>query len=526
MSTEFVLDWIERKVGLTPAARLLASDLGKLAAFEPLVIAAAVFFGEVDGPVLADLLEIDHRQLSARLDMLADHGVLVARPPPARARYAFASATLRHKAYATLAGSTSADLHRKIAQLLAERTSAPGPDAAAEIARQWQAGGDGQQAAHWWRTASAGAAAQACLPLAMEYLDHALAICRAPQFQLSPHQELLTLSALGPLQAQLTGSGSNEVAAIYARCQEIAETYAEPEAAAKFDVLWGLAACILVHGRVGTALELCEHLLRSAAATGDSRHLLLSSRLKGLGQLLAGELPAAMATLADVIRQYDFDTHADLRLRYASDQAALALAHLAWAQTLAGDLEASERSSDAALEQVQMLNHPHTSAHVICVLAARAQTLNLRRDAAVLATGGLALARHYHYPYWQAWAEIILGWHEGGRNPSAGAARIDGAIIAYQRTGAGQALPYAHLLRAALALGNGQRTMAIAAADQALASGAAHGVTMFDADILRIKALAQQCRDGERQQLLLKALWISRRQGAKLFETRLTSALA
>ena len=525
MSTEFVLEWIERKMGfahLPKSSMTPVFDLGQHADLEPLVIAASIFFDEVDAGVLARLLEVDDRLVSNALDLLAQTGVLRMR---SRGRYAFVDLGVRQASYEAIPEDTRSSLHRGVAETFGARSRSATLEDTIEAARQWQAGGAGADAVRCWRHASQLGIATQALPLAARCLEDALKVGRNPAFKLSPHEEFLTLSALGPLQAQLSGSGSTEVANIYARCLEIAETYDHTETAAKFDALWGLTACILVHGRVGTALEMCERLLHTAHAAGDDRHILLSTRLKGLGQLLAGQVPAAIDTLATVLRLYDFDAHAALRLQYASDQAALALAHLSWAQVLVGDLDESDRNCAAALNRAQMLNHPHTSAHVTCILAARAQTLGRRYDAATLATGALALARHYRYPYWQAWAEIIIGWHEGGRDPVAGTTRIEGAIAAYQLTGAGQALAYAHLLRAGLLLDSGRLSQAIVAADQALACGAAHGVELFDADILRIKALAQGGHTDERRQLLQEALGIARRQGCKLFETRISSAL-
>ena len=67
--------------------------------------------------------------------------------------------------------------------------------------------------------------------------------------------------------------------------------------------------------------------------------------------------------------------------------------------------------------------------------------------------------------------------------------------------------------------------LAVVAADLGLEMSMAHGVTMFDAEILRVKALALS-RDGDRRGLLQRALSTARRQGAALFEGRATDALS
>ena len=121
--------------------------------------------------------------------------------------------------------------------------------------------------------------------------------------------------------------------------------------------------------------------------------------------------------------------------------------------------------------------------------------------------------------YWAAWAELILGWHEGARSAAKGLARIAVAIDDYQRTGACQALPYAHLLSATVALDAGDRRAAIAAADTGLGLTASQGVRLFKTPLLLIKA--QALEPGlEQSSLLDEAARIAQAQGAHLFEAR------
>ncbi len=442
--------------------------LSGLAELRPLVMAASVPNEFIEMPVLARMLEMDQRQLSAPLATAVARGVLRVSRSHGVVSYRFIDPAMRQAAYASIDRSIRLGLHRRVAEALQTSSGAPPLACAAWIAGHYEAAAAWATAVWWWRTAGERAAIDASPKTAVEYTRRALSLCAPGGPAASPKEELATLSQLGPLEAQLQGSGSKSVADVYARCLEVADRFDPSETSSGFDVLWGLVACILVHGRVATAREIGAKLLRTAEASANDVHILLATRLEGLAALLGGEIDRSIEAFERVGNLYDFRRHAGLRFRFASDQAAVALAHKSWAEAIAGRIAASERSATGALEQLERLRHPHTSAHVSCVLAARAQTLGCRDTAAPLATAGLALARWHRFIYWEAWAQIILAWHEAGRHARAGAIHVDGAIEAYRSTGAGQALPYAQMLRASIALAAGDRATAMAAADAGL----------------------------------------------------------
>jgi tetratricopeptide (TPR) repeat protein len=530
MTTDFACVWIARQLGTcrrnrADRNRALQQVLDNLLHYRPVAIAASVAGETIEADVLAVMMKMDARQLLPSLHHLFRIGVLYQIGNGISAAYAFADQALQQEAYHELSASQRRVLHRRAADAMSERDPARTLDRAKQIAAHYEAAGAISQSFKWWRTTAERAMLEASPAAALAHIEHALRHCVFPAAVVSARDELIALALKGPLQAQLCGSGSKEVSDVYARCLEITANMADADRAVIFDVMWGLNAWILVHGRIKTARELGERLLETARAAGNDTQLMLAIRLDGLGKLLAGEIAPAIGDFEAVGQLYQPEAHAELRFRYASDQAAVALAHKALAQAIAGDAAKSERSSDAALDRANALRHPHTNAHVMCVLAARAQILQRRDRAGPLARGAREVARDYCFPYWEAWAEMILGWHEGHRDPVTGAGRIDRAIEAYRRTGAGQALPYAQLLRASVALEAGDCSTAIRASDAALALSDAHGVALFQSEILRAKALALG-RSHQGEALLINAVSTARRQGAGLFESRAAAALA
>ncbi len=515
MPTDFALGWIANQVAglspqsvitVTPAAQ---SEIGHLS---PLAKAASVLGENIDAALLAHILNMDVAQLRPLLTEWEMRGGVIR----VKDHYRFTEPHLRITAYANVATPARQVLHLRAADALSRHAASFQPVPADEIAHHYQAAGQSRSAFGWWQTAADCAVKDGSPEAAIGHLERAIALCAAERPAVPPEDELAVLRVLGPLLAQIKGSGSREVAAIYARCLEIADGLQNTGSPAAFDVLWGLNACILVHGRIATARGLSKRLTRAA---GNDTQMLMATRLQGLASLLAGDIASALVDFRSVKQLYEKGDHAGLRFRYASDQGAVARAHQAWAEAIAGEASASEHSSNEALKQAERLQHPHTSAHVMCVLAARAQTLAQRNTAGPLANAGRTIARQHKFPYWEAWADIILGWHDGQRIPEIGAARIDRAIHAYRCTGAGQALPYAHLLRAGVALATGDHTTVITAADEGLALSKASGVFLFDAEILLIKSQAMEPGPG-RQALVARAASIAHAQGARLFEAR------
>lgn len=529
MTRDFVLDWIEQTMDglacdIAPIEHVPVGAGNRFGELAPLLMAASVFDGAFAIDVLARMLDLDPRRLAAPMAAAVEGGHFERAGDGRSQWHTFRDPAAAREIYAAIAEDGKPQLHRRAAEALRASVATPSLALAASIARHFEIAAEWSNALLWRRVAAERAIELEMPAVAVEHLRTAQAICDSEGVHPSPRIELAVLDMMGPLLAQLEGSGSRHVATIYTRCLEIAGGFDDTETAVEFDMLWGLNACVLVHGRVETGRELSRKLVQAAEAANDCARLLLARRLDALGMMLAGEIEAAIVGFEAVCRLYETTRHADLRYRYASDQAAVALAHKSWAEAIAGATAASDRSSADAIDHAERLRHAHTSAHVMCILAARAQTLQRRDQAGSLATAGLLLARRHSFPYWCAWADIVLGWHEAGRDARKGIARVDSGIAAYRLTGGGQALPYAMLLRASLALIAGDRMAALDAAEAGLELAAAHGVRLFEAELLRIKALASG-RDHGRQAMLNEALAIARRQGAGLFAEQIEAHL-
>jgi tetratricopeptide (TPR) repeat protein len=250
---------------------------------------------------------------------------------------------------------------------------------------------------------------------------------------------------------------------------------------------------------------------------------MLAQRMHAVAKLLSGAIGEAIDLYCMALQRYDQARHGTLRFGHASDQGAVAHAHLTWALAIAGQHEEAQAHSRAALKLAGRLDHPHTSAHVVCVLAAAAQILGERGIAAALGVAGRALGNRHDFPYWSAWAGLVLGWVEGARTPDKAALRITEAIDAYRATGARQALPYGYLLLGCILLRARRAEGALEALERAWSIGERHELRLYAAEILRLRARAEARLGADRGRvaaLLEQAVHLARGQGALTFAAR------
>ena len=126
-------------------------------------------------------------------------------------------------------------------------------------------------------------------------------------------QEFVLQITLGPAMIATKGYGAPEVAAIYARAQElgehIGETTSEELELLKFPVLFGLWLSHLVRAELDSARELGERCIALARQQQDVALMLEAHRALGATLFYLGELGMAHAYLEEGIAQYQPQHH-------------------------------------------------------------------------------------------------------------------------------------------------------------------------------------------------------------------------
>jgi hypothetical protein len=399
---------------------------------------------------------------------------------------------------------------------------------AGRIARAAEQGGCWPLALAWWRRADRLAAEAAEPAAALRALDRAVRIATTMPEAMPSEDRLELLCARATLLGTIRGNADPEVIAAYKTARDLLHRHPGHSAQRRFDVLFGLQALHLVRGEIAEAGTTAVHLLDVARRSDDDGLLTLAHRLTGLTQFLDGELGAAIGHYRKSLALYVEDRHADLRFRYASDQKALALAGLAWAEAIAGHASQSAATAAAADGYARHTGHPHTMAHVACVLAVRAQMLGEGEAAATLALQAHDTATQHGLVYWRAWADVLLGWFEAHDTASVGLNRIEAGIADYMTTGARQALPFLLLLKADAEIRGANLAKAgvtLARAERYTRRG---GVAVYRSEVLRAAARVAAEVQGRSAaaHLARKAYRIAATQSADLFCGKAVAQLA
>lgn len=314
----------------------------------------------------------------------------------------------------------------------------------------------------------------------------------------SPHPNGLDRALrqlLGVQMAMTHGNGSN---AVLGACREsiaAARPCRHSISAQQMRSMWLAQSCHLVRGEVGVARTIGRRLLsqltqprqRSRFALGAP---LLVHRMYALALMLSGRLQHAARHYERVIGDYDAARHGVLRFAWGSDQVALAHAHYAWTQALAGNAPAVPLAIRHARAACERYHHAHTTAHALSVAAIAALTAGAADEAAFAAREARAVAVEHRFPYWAAWNDIMLAAIDAESFPRAAYRRLDDVHRGYRETGAAQLSPVVCALRSAAALRCRRPGEGLEQADVGLALARPDGCSVYRPELLRHRARA------------------------------------
>lgn len=422
--------------GQPPAAGdPLASDavlrIDGLGPLKPWLQLASVLDPEISVDHLARLTRRPPDSVAAILADLGERGVLT----ETGGAWRLSSPADREAAYAGLTYTARSRIHSAMAAILADCEHPP-----EAVARQFEAAEEHRSAARTWLDAARRANHAGRPHAALGFLDRA---DRAAAAGAEADDISLDVMRLRVTQfIQVEGNGAASVRRSLDAADAIAKACRKSERV-RFDLAWLRQSYRLVRADMTSASPAAAHLMTVAETIGGDDTRLLARRLLAIERLLTGRSEEAIELYRSVLDAFDHERDAELRHAFVSDQAALTHAHLALSYAYVNRPAPSAAQQYAALRCSTYLQHPHTSAHVMAVLALAAQ---IRGDAAVaisLATATAEYAAHHGFAYWHAWAEVVCSWHVSLTAPIAGAFGLRRAIDLYRATGAEQITPHA-----------------------------------------------------------------------------------
>jgi len=463
----------------------MAAALDGLGDLRPVVLASAIAGFTFSASMLASMLRIEERRLSPALEAASDLGLITATGPlRAPVEFVFNDRRLHQIAYDTIPVRQRLTLHRAAAATEHRVPCAPGQMAVKpnEIARHHQLACNSRQSIRWLSKAAWHAIVRGDTTAAIDLLQDALNQGNPSSAPAALQRALLQL--LGVQLALANGSGSNTVFETYLQSVAVADDTSSVAWGQQFRSLWLAQTCHAVKGEVRAALTIGNLLLgqlnqRAEAPESALGRRILCQRVQALSLMLGGQLKDANTLYDAVVQHYRPELHALLRFAYGSDQLALAHAHQAWVYAIMGHSLQSLASARLARRMTDDLEHLHTSAHVMGVLALAAFTTDAIEEAALIAREARTIATEGTYKYWLPWCDAILGACEARRSPRSGYALLETAMAQYRATDAAQLCPYIYAELAKAALDDNRPDRALEATHAGLALTQLNGCALY-----------------------------------------------
>jgi predicted ATPase len=276
----------------------------------------------------------------------------------------------------------------------------------------------------------------------------------------------------------------------------------------------------MTRGPLQRAKELGEQLLELAYDLGDDSLLIQAHRPHGLCIFYMGELEAARYHLERAIALYRSEAHGSQRFEYISDPLVLARCNLGWLSCFLGYRARALDQTDRAIALAEQLEHKHSLAFALSLAASTRQALGDLEATRLLAERILSLSKTSGYPYWIAWAQMLLGWVRGrSDDPGHAAGEIQAGLRSYRDTGALQMLPYFLVLLAEVEIQHNEPEKALLHLEEAQQMIEITGTRFYEAESYRLKGCLLLGALEEPQtahQMFLQAIDIASRQGNSL----------
>ncbi len=391
--------------------------------------------------------------------------------------YDFSHDLLREAAYSTVSPAQRWLQHRRLAQSL-ELLHAGHTDAVAgRLAEQYARGGRPARALEYYRQAADVAAGMLANADAIRLHRQALAIVtRLPPGRDADRQELAVLQAMAaPLNARL-GYASAELQEVLERAMVLAERLGATEA--RVAGLLALWASRIVQGRTADSYQtaaLARSLVDPGSELAGPAHFAVGGSAINLGRLAEGLREMQAAAGLGMTTSLQVGTRPDVH----------ALAWSAHAHWLLGHDDQAAAAAAGAVELARAADHPY---NLVVALAYRGITEQMRGDTGAMAgtVGELGeLCARYQFAYYREWALVLAGWCAPD---GSGAGQARSGIANLRASGALARMPYWLSLQADIAVRDGQRDVAVAALDAAIAASQASDDRWWLPEVLRMRA--------------------------------------
>jgi tetratricopeptide (TPR) repeat protein len=503
--------------------------LDRLGRAKSLAQIAAVIGRDVPLAWLSRIASSDPETLRPLLDKIVAAGLIQERPGP-DPTYFFAHALVHDAAYDSLLKSTRAEIHQRVAEMLASHHPELASAQPLLLAHHYGAAGMPSDALTYLRHAGHRALATSAFVEAIEVFNRALSsIPLVPSSRERDGVEIELLSALGLALLSTRGYSSSEVEDVYARARQLCERYGE----APLRVLFGVWGVHFVRADARGTKRIAALFERILTTTTDADSLLVARAALGCLAFYRMKFADARAHLnaacALIDRKAPRDQHNRLLASYGFEGLLSGPFWLAWVSTMQGH----EDEARALLQDATALAEEIGDPYVICQVASHAAALHREfHDVAgtrQFAAQALALSTEHEFYFWRALALCAQGWAtlQDGR-PTEAIGMIREGLGTLDLVGSVINRSYFASYLVDAYLRTRQFDEGLRAVDDALVISRESLGPMYESELLRLKGvlLVELGQHEEALEYLRAALADARRWGARLLEVRAASSLS
>jgi class 3 adenylate cyclase len=507
----------------------LMARLDRLAPVREISQIGAVVGREFSYALIRAVVGRDEPALKEALGQLEGAELVFRRGDPPEATYTFKHALVRDAAYESLLKSRRQQLHGQIAKVLAEQFPEIAANQPEIMAHHFTEAGLVEPAIDYWLKAGQQATRRSANAEALNHVARGLQLL--PDIE-NPHQrnksELLLQISLGNSLRATKGWSVDDVKRAYTRALELCKNSGFDEHT--LSAAFGLWTWNFVHGALGEARALAEHLVNTAGKVNDPVCNVLGYEALGFTLFAHGNFAAAHAALERSVSLCEDGKAAVYLDLSAQDPRVHVRLYDSMAMCLLGYPDRALRICTDARRYAESSQHPFSEA--------MARTISLRvyqfrREASIVAeqaNTAITLCEEHEFVHYLALALILRGWAVSQQGEfEKGLNEIQQGLDKARASGALLFESYALGLLADACITNEHYEQAFYFLNQAeLRLDQENSERFYAAEIYRLsgEAYLRSHRNLDlAEHYLRKGLTVAREQTAKLFELRLCLSL-
>ncbi len=402
------IDFLSEKNSIIPSTLhdLLASRLDTLSEDKKLAQLAATIGREFHADLLTKLLLMDEPQVEEALFRLKNAGLL---SNPFGDCWQFRHALIRDAAYSSQARADRESSHLRIARILEvdfPHIAAGHPEL---LAYHWGSAGEIEPAVKYRIQAGLQAQGRSAHHEAVGHFKTGLELLsRLTGAGGRQKLEWQLQVGLGASAYAVEGYASSQGAAAYHRALELGE--GQKDIKSNFPALWGLWAGASSHSNWAHSLRLAKRLVQIVKNGKDPVSRQQGYFAMGNVEFWRGEFENSRRCLERAVHEYRSDQHPELISGYGENCFATSGSYLSWTLCLLGLPRQAMQIGERALDEARRTGHPFSLGYALTFHTVLHRILRQPRNTLTFAEQTIDLALEHNLPLWEVGATLKKGW--------------------------------------------------------------------------------------------------------------------